>query len=144
MTAVDRALVRNRTRRKVNHAMAKPLGFGPDKRLHNRRAFDRVFSGRARKPAGVIAVLTAPNGLPHSRLGLVVPRRVGTAVRRNQIKRLLREAFRLNQSDWPAGYDVVVQVRPHAPQPLQQYADALNQAVTSLHQTHERRAERSP
>lgn len=41
-----------------------------------------------------------------ARLGLVVSRRVGCAVRRNRVKRLLREVFRARS--WPVGLDLVV------------------------------------
>ncbi len=46
------------------------------------------------------------------RMGVVVGRRFGKAVQRNHFKRLVREAFRLNQRLWPAGYDIIV--RPAA------------------------------
>ena len=49
-----------------------------------------------------------PNGLGHSRLGIVVGRRHGNAVRRNRMKRLLREAFRLNRGMLSVPCDVVI------------------------------------
>ena len=52
-----------------------------------------------------------PNGLPHSRLGITVPARVGKAVLRNRLKRRLREAFRLNRVDLPRGWDILVNPR---------------------------------
>jgi ribonuclease P protein component len=42
------------------------------------------------------------------RLGLTVSRKVGPAVRRNRIKRLLRECFRLERELFPERADVVV------------------------------------
>lgn len=48
------------------------------------------------------------------RLGLSVSRKVGGAVERNHVKRLLREAFRSESSLLPAGSDVVVVARPDA------------------------------
>jgi ribonuclease P protein component len=45
---------------------------------------------------------------PGCRLGLTVSRKVGPAVRRNRIKRLLREAFRTDRALFPERADVVV------------------------------------
>jgi ribonuclease P protein component len=49
-----------------------------------------------------------------ARLGLVVSRAVGNAVRRNRVKRLCRECFRLWPDLLPEGVDLVVIARPSA------------------------------
>ena len=87
--------------------------FDASRRLHGSRAFDSVFAAKARRRLGPITVCGKPNGLPHCRLGLSVSRKVGSAVVRNRLKRLFREAFRLSQHDLPAGYDLVVVAHPH-------------------------------
>lgn len=46
------------------------------------------------------------------RLGLSVSKRVGDAVRRNAVKRSVREAFWADESILPPGYDFVVVARP--------------------------------
>jgi ribonuclease P protein component len=53
------------------------------------------------------------------RLGLAVPRAVGSAVVRNRMKRQLREAWRRVLDDVPAGHDYVLVARPGLAEPAQ-------------------------
>lgn len=89
-----------------------PLLFPRSARLTHARQFEAVYAARVQRARGPLAVSGLPNGLPHSRLGLSVGRRVGGAVARNRAKRIVREAFRLSRGDLPAGLDLVVSVRP--------------------------------
>lgn len=77
------------------------------RRLSGRKAFSRVFGGRHSAGNRFLVVYAMPNELAFSRLGLTVGRRQGNAVRRNRVKRILREAFRLESGSLPAGYDLV-------------------------------------
>lgn len=52
-------------------------------------------------------VFVAPSRLPATRLGVTVTRKVGKAVKRNRIKRLVREAFRREHHALPSGLDMV-------------------------------------
>ena len=106
--------------------------------------FQAVYEGKVRESRGPLTLYALPNKLDHPRLGMSVSRKVGTAVRRNRIRRLLREAFRLLQHDLPQGYDWVVVVRPHEPLILAEYQKLLMALIVRLHQAWERRRPKEP
>lgn len=108
------------------------LAFPRAMRLSGERAFAAVFEARCRKNAGPLAVSGRPNELRHNRLGLSVSRRLGGAVERNRIKRRLREAFRLSQHQQPAGYDIVIVVRPHKLLSVEAYQQHLLKAFGEI------------
>ena len=65
------------------------------------------------------------NQLEVSRFGLIVGRKHGNAVRRNRLKRILREAFRLTRLRLPVGLDLVCAPRVAADLNLQAARESL-------------------
>jgi ribonuclease P protein component len=113
--------------------MQKRYAYPKSRRLTHAREFEAVYDGKTKESRGPIVIFAIPNELGHPRLGLSVSRRVGTAVKRNRIKRLIREAFRLMQHDLPSGYDLVVVVRPHEPLLLADYQKIMSGLLVKLH-----------
>jgi ribonuclease P protein component len=81
-------------------------------RLLRRSDFVRVQGGGRRVHTPHFVILLAPH--VGQRLGVTVGRRVGGAARRNRIKRLVREVFRLNRELFPTDCDIVLVARPGA------------------------------
>ena len=101
-------------------------------RLSGKLAFERVYQSEAKYSRGPLKMLGACNGLGYARLGLSVSRRVGTAPRRNRIKRFLRESFRLLPLSRSLGYDLVIVVRPHEPLALAAYQKLLAELMARV------------
>jgi ribonuclease P protein component len=87
------------------------LKFPKRSRLLTNSQFQKVLSfrrsARDTDTTGLI-VYACKNERVKSRLGVSISKRCGSAVVRNRLKRLIREAFRQNQDVIPAGFDYVV------------------------------------
>jgi ribonuclease P protein component len=104
-------------------------------RLAGKLRFAAVYDARVKTTRGPLVMYSLPNELGHLRMGISISRRVGIAPRRNRIKRLLRESFRLHRSELPRGYDLVVVVRPHVPMALAEYQKLYAQLLDKCHQS---------
>ncbi len=72
----------------------------------------RHTGGVTRHPYLILSY--APNDLPHNRYGFITPKRLGNAVTRNRVRRLLREATRLLHPELRQSYDAILIARPAA------------------------------
>lgn len=95
-------------------------GFSRSVRLVHPDEYQRALRTRPRARSShffchLVPSLDQLNATGYSRLGLIVPKRMAKqAVRRNATKRIIREAFRLNQHVLPEG-DIVIRLKSPLP-----------------------------
>ena len=94
-------------------------------RILSGRRFSQIYDFRTSAGDANLIVYSAPNDLDFPRFGLSIGRKHGNAVRRNRIRRLLRESFRLSQHDLPAGFDFVLIPRVTVDLTLEDYRGSL-------------------
>ena len=86
-------------------------------RLRRSSDFTAAFRGGHRAGRGTVVVhllINEPAQTPAARAGFVVPRAVGNAVVRNQVRRRLRHLVRSRLAHLPAGSSLVVRAMPAA------------------------------
>jgi len=84
-------------------------------RLSRSAEFARVYrQGRSTANRHLVLYAFPNESTGRPRLGLSVSRKVGGAVERNRVKRLLREAFARAEPELRPGQDVVLVARPAA------------------------------
>jgi len=84
-------------------------------RITNHSRYRTIYQQGVWRSSRHFTTITCSNDRGTKRLGITVTKKAGNAVRRNRIKRLIREFFRLNKSLFPAGYDVVVMAKRNMP-----------------------------
>ncbi len=76
--------------------------------------FRRVYSQGKSKADHCVAIYVLENDLLVSRLGITVSKKIGNSVVRSRVKRIIKEACRLHETDFLPGYDVVIVARKAA------------------------------
>lgn len=103
--------------------------------LTHNTEYQAVYGARNSVVKGPLRVSAIVNSKGIARIGLSVPGRVGTNVKRNRIKRLIREAFRLNREKMPVGFDFVIGVHPHEEKTLEEYATVMLAGMEAVAKT---------
>lgn len=106
------------------------------RRLSRSAELDRVFrEGRshASRHLVVYAFPRAEADAEGPRLGVSVGRKLGGAVDRNRMKRMLREAFWALAGELPAGHDFVLVARPDAAELAREHGErGIERALREL------------
>ncbi|MEQ1559273.1 MAG: ribonuclease P protein component [Methyloglobulus sp.] len=88
--------------------------FPPQLRLKKATEFKRVFNDPVKSTDRYFTLLARSSDFDHPRIGLAIAKKIiRKAVDRNEIKRTVRESFRLRRQTMP-GVDIVVLVRNEA------------------------------
>lgn len=78
------------------------------------RDFRRLYARGESVAGGFVAVYAMKNKRGINRVGFTVSKSFGNAVKRNRIKRLMRESYRHLEDRISGGYDIIVVARNRA------------------------------
>jgi ribonuclease P protein component len=93
---------------------AATLGLPRECRVVHRAEYDAVYREGRRRSSREFTIFVRPNGLDLSRFGWSIKKALGNAVRRNRIRRRLREILRLHRQEIAQGWDIVIHPRSSA------------------------------
>ena len=85
--------------------------FPKKERLRKRKDFLEIFDEGQRRHSSHFILFYRDNGLEEVRLGITASRKVGNAVVRNRLKRLIREYYRQHKSGFAPGSDYSLVVK---------------------------------
>ena len=82
--------------------------------LKKNRDFQNVYKKGKSSANRYLVMYILPNDTEKNRLGISVSKKVGNSVVRHRLTRLIRESYRLSETSFHPGYDIVVIARPGA------------------------------
>ncbi len=83
-------------------------------RLKKTEQFSLVYKNGRSRANEYLVLYVLPNSLSVNRLGISVSKKVGNSVVRHRVKRLILESYRLDESAYLKGFDLVVIARAKA------------------------------
>ena len=82
--------------------------------LKRNNDFRVIYKRGKSSVTSVLAMYARKRKNPENRIGLTVSTKVGCAVVRNRVRRRIREAYRINETKFKNGLDIVVVARVRA------------------------------
>ena len=86
----------------------KEFAFPRTSRLRLKKEFEAVFAAGKKTVTRDLVAWNFPCGGKEKKIGLMVSKKTGGAVKRNRLKRLLREAFRLTRKELKEGTRLII------------------------------------
>ena len=99
----------------IQSVCMKEQFYRKSERVNKRSDYRAIYNQGVWRSSRHFTSVTCSNEKGTKRLGITVTKKAGNAVKRNRIKRLIREFFRLNKDLFPAGHDVVVMAKRNMP-----------------------------
>ena len=86
----------------------KEFAFSRASRLRLKKEFEAVFAAGRKTVTRDLVAWHSPEADNEKKIGLMVSKKTGGAVKRNRLKRLLREAFRLTRKELKEGTRLII------------------------------------
>lgn len=83
-------------------------GFSPLERIRKKKDFLFLYKKGNRYRGRYFILVYLSNNLSFSRMGVVVSKKIGNAVKRNKIKRWMRDLFRRNKDLLKFSIDIII------------------------------------
>ncbi len=88
-----------------------PHNFPKAERIRERQEFTEIFNHSQKTHSSHLILFRRSNSRQSARVGITASRKVGIAVVRNRIKRLIREYYRHHKADFMSGFDYSLVVK---------------------------------
>ncbi len=109
------------------------LTLGRNQRLRSKSDIERAFNkGLRRHHRPLSACVFRRTDDAATRIVVSIGKRCGNAVMRNRIRRRIREAYRLQQRQFPQGLDILIMVQRHEPLTMTDYQQVLHDLLGGL------------
>jgi len=80
-------------------------------RLKKNAEFQRIYRKGSYMATKALVAYIRPNNLMETRIGITVSKKYGKSVKRNRIRRLITESYRILKDNVKPGYDIVFVAR---------------------------------
>ena len=95
-----------------NLKKARKFSFGKVNRIKSKNAFQLVYQTGRSVVDSMSVMYVLPNEEQNIKIGFAVGKKMGTAVTRNRVKRLMREVFRHRREELKNGVEIIWVARP--------------------------------